>query len=147
MRHRVSLLSLLTALSLTGTIGLTGAPAQANTTPEARFVSRINEARVSHGLRPLREQSGLTTYARRHSRAMASQGQLFHTSDFSVVCCWSSIGENVGVGFGVKGVHRALMRSAPHRANILSPTMRVVGVGVVRSGGRIWVTQVFKQPR
>ena len=38
------------------------------------------------------------------------------------------------------------MRSTPHRANILSARMRQVGIGVVSAGGRIWVTEVFRQP-
>ena len=38
------------------------------------------------------------------------------------------------------------MRSAPHRANILNQRMRQVGVGVVFAGGRLWVTEVFRQP-
>jgi uncharacterized protein YkwD len=153
VRLRSCLLSLVTALSLVGMIGMIGivgvtsVPAQANTTREARFVARINDVRAGHGLAPLRERAGLTRYARQHSAAMSRAGQLFHTSDFNVVCCWSVVAENVGVGFSVGGVHRALMASAPHRANILDPRMRAVGVGAVKRGGRVWVTQIFKLPR
>lgn len=147
MRLRVCLLSMLTVVSLTGSVGLTSAPAGATTTREARLVARINAARAEHGLAPLRVRAGLTRYARQHSAAMSRQGYLFHTSDFTVLCCWSVIGENVAVGLGVNQVHRGLMSSAPHRANILHPAMRAVGVGAVKRGDRIWVTQVFKRPR
>jgi uncharacterized protein YkwD len=147
VRFRISLLSLLTAVSLTGSVGLLTTPVEANTTREARLVARINEARADHGLRPLRMREGLTRYARQHSAAMSRQGQLFHTSDFTVLCCWSAIAENVAVNFGVDRVHRSLMDSAPHRANILHPAMRAVGVGVVKRDGRLWVTQVFRAPR
>jgi uncharacterized protein YkwD len=147
MRLRISLLSLLTAVSLTGPVGLTSSQAAANTTREARLVASINAARADHGLRPLKMREGLTRYARGHSAAMSRQGQLFHTSDFTVLCCWSAIAENVAVNFGVKRVHRSLMASAPHRANILHPAMRAVGVGVVKRDGRLWVTQVFRAPR
>lgn len=142
------MLSLVTAVLLTGLPVLVGAPtASAGTTREAEFVSRINAVRLAHGLRPLRVRESLTTYARSHSRAMSRQRTLFHTADFSVVCCWSAIAENVGTGFGVRQVHRAFMASAPHRANILDPQMRAVGVGVVSVGDRLWVTEIFRQPR
>jgi uncharacterized protein YkwD len=92
-------------------------------------------------------RNSLTTYARHHSRAMAGAGYLYHTSNFAVICCWRSIGENVGYGPSVASVEYAFMHSPEHRANILDPDWRGIGVGVYRSGGRIWVTQIFRQPR
>jgi uncharacterized protein YkwD len=56
---------------------------------------------------------------------------------------WDAIGENVGVGSTVRSVHRALMNSTSHRRIILSRAFTSVGVGVVRSGGRAWVTEIF----
>jgi uncharacterized protein YkwD len=38
------------------------------------------------------------------------------------------------------------MRSPAHRANILDRGKRAVGVGIVHSGGKIWVTEVFRRP-
>jgi uncharacterized protein YkwD len=38
------------------------------------------------------------------------------------------------------------MRSPAHRANILNPAYRQVGVGIVRANGRLWITQVFRRP-
>ncbi|MGH8892953.1 MAG: CAP domain-containing protein [Actinomycetes bacterium] len=148
MRPRVMLMSALTALCL-GATALAGAPAAqaGTTTAEARFVARINKARANHGLAPLRVRSDLTRYARRHSASMSRLGTLYHTSNFSIVCCWSSISENVGHGGGVRRVHRAFMASPSHRANILDPRKRALGVGVVFTGGRLWVTEVFRQPR
>ena len=49
-------------------------------------------------------------------------------------------------GFTVRGLHRQFMQSAPHRANILDPRMRQVGVGIVRRDGALWVTEVFRDP-
>ena len=47
-----------------------------------------------------------------------------------------SIGENIGYGHGrygtPTGMVRAWMRSSPHRANILRPRFRSVGIGIVR---------------
>jgi uncharacterized protein YkwD len=55
----------------------------------------------------------------------------------------AALAENVGVGDTLGKVHNALMASSSHRKNILSSRFRTVGVGVVRSGGRVWVTQLF----
>ena len=155
MHVRQSAPSLLTALLSAVVIAATAlttavvaAPAAAaGASAEAAFVERINNARARHGLAPLRVRPGLTDYARRHAAAMAARRSLFHTSTFSVLCCWSSIAENVGFGDSVRGVHLALLSSPGHRANILDSSKRGVGVGVVRAGGRLWVTQVFREPR
>ncbi len=144
---RCALLSLLTATALAASTALVGAaPASAGTTREARMVAKINTARANHGLPALRISPDLMSAARSHTVAMAGQRMLFHTGSFTAICCWSSVGENVGRGYTVRGVHRSLMHSAPHRANILNPRMREVGVGVVSSGGQLWVTEVFRQP-
>ena len=144
---RSALLSLLTAATLVASTALVGAaPASAMTTREARLVDKINTARANHGLRPLRISPELMAAARSHTVAMAGARTLFHTASFSGICCWSAIAENVGRGSTVGVVHRALMQSAPHRANLLNPRMRHVGVGVVSSGGQLWVTEVFRQP-
>jgi uncharacterized protein YkwD len=86
------------------------------------------------------------SYAHEHSSDMAARTDLFHTSNFSVVCCWSAIGENIAYNVTVRRAHRALMASPGHRANILDPRMRRVGVGVVERHGRLWVTEIFTKP-
>jgi uncharacterized protein YkwD len=43
----------------------------------------------------------------------------------------------------MKSLHLAFMDSAPHRRNILYRAYKYVGIGVVRSGGRMWVTVLF----
>jgi uncharacterized protein YkwD len=147
VRVRLSVLALLAAVVMTVTTGLAGAPAaSATTTREGRLLTRITEARAAHGLRALRLSSDLSGYARGHSREMSVRRTLFHTSNFGVLCCWSAIAENVGVAYSVGGVHRAFMGSTPHQANILDRRMRAVGIGVVESGGRLWVTEIFRRP-
>jgi uncharacterized protein YkwD len=144
--HRiiVAMFCVLVALASTALVG--AAPASAVTTREAAMLAKINNARAAHGLRPLALSGDLSTIARSHSRQMASSTTLFHTASFSSICCWSAIAENVGVAYSVRGLHQALMGSAPHRANILDPRMRAVGVGVVESGGQLWATQIFRKP-
>jgi uncharacterized protein YkwD len=144
---RSALLTLLLTAALVASTSFVGvAPASAMTTREARLVAKINTARANHGLPALRTKPDLMAAARAHTVAMAGQRILFHTATFATICCWSAIAENIGYGYTVRGVHRALMQSAPHRANILDRRMRQVGVGVVSSGGHLWVTEVFRQP-
>ena len=52
-------------------------------------------------------------------------------------------GENVDLNQTVAGAHDALMHSPPHRANILDPDYNAIGVGVIRGGDKIWVTEDF----
>ena len=40
-------------------------------------------------------------------------------------------------------LHQNLMASPLHRANILNETFRYIGIGVARSDGRVWITQIF----
>jgi uncharacterized protein YkwD len=51
--------------------------------------------------------------------------------------------ENIGVGASVQAVHDALMDSSGHRENILGSGYQRVGVGIVRRGDRVWVTELF----
>ena len=147
MRLQRILLSLLAAVAVTASTALVGAaPAAAVTTREAKLLTKINNARAAHGLRPLRLSGELSTTARQHSRQMGSATTLFHTASFASICCWSAIAENVGMGYSVRELHRAFMHSPAHRANILDPRMRVVGVGLVSAGGRLWVTELFTRP-
>ena len=135
----------LLAFTLVGSTALVGAPpADATTTRAARMVEKINTARANHGLPPLRTSPDLMAAARTHSVAMSGQGLLFHTASFSSLCCWNAIAENVGMGYSVRGLHRAFMHSAPHRANILDRRMEQVGVGFVSVNGQLWVTEVFR---
>jgi hypothetical protein len=79
---------------------------------------------------------------------MAATRTLAHNPNAtSDVCCWSSMGENVGVGSSVSQVQSAFMNSSPHRANILSSTYTQVGIGTARgSDGRLYVDEVFRRP-
>jgi len=147
-RHMfLSLFTLLVTVAVAaGSALVSAAPAPAVTTREAAMLTKINNARAAHGLRPLILSGDLSTLARSHSRQMASSARLFHMTSFSSICCWSAIAENVGTGDSVRTVHQAFLRSSAHRSNILDSRMRQVGVGVVSSGGTLWVTEIFRRP-
>ena len=114
---------------------------------EAAFVSQTNSARADSGLAPLRVADDLTSIARQHAEAMASQQRLFDDPNIGQeVQDWQSVGENSGKGASVDAVQSGFMASAPHRANILGD-YRDIGVGVVWTDSTLWVAEVFRQPQ
>jgi uncharacterized protein YkwD len=146
---RPAVLTLTTALLSVTLLGATLAAspgAAATSTREAKLIAKINHARANHGLRALRPKPGLMRYAGQHSADMAARHSLYPTTNFGVVCCWSEIGENIAYNSTVRRVHRAFMGSPGHRANILNPHFRRVGVGIVKRGGVLWVTEIFTKP-
>jgi uncharacterized protein YkwD len=131
---------------------LLGGAASAQTPQEAReaeLVTVVNAERVRHGLAPLAVSPRLTVLARQQSAANAARGRLAHSGDLAQqIRDWRALSENVGYGGSPVSVHQMLMGSRPHRANILSAGSQRVGVGVTTDGaGRIWVTEIFVQPR
>ncbi|MCA1711865.1 MAG: CAP domain-containing protein [Actinobacteria bacterium] len=115
---------------------------------EDTFESRINTARQNHGLRPLRVKVDLVTLARKQCYAMASSNTLFHSPNLDdTITGARRWGENVAYGYSVASIHRMLMQSPGHRANILSRYYTQMGVGVQKMpDGKLWVTQIFRQP-
>jgi uncharacterized protein YkwD len=136
------------AIALAGalTLGPLVTSAEAQSPLEKRLFRRVNTARKNHGLRTLRAPDWLTTKARNHSIRMARRGTLYHHRCLS--CMFRSrrydkIGENVGLAATVRRVHRLMMRSSPHRANILGRGYHSVGVGIKKNRRGVWVTEIF----
>lgn len=143
--RRFACLPLVAVFSLTVLLPLA---AVADSGTESAFVSDTNSARASHGLPPYSVASDLSAVARRWAAHMAAHRQLAHNPSYSSqVCCWTSIGENVGEGRTVSSIQHAFMGSAPHRANILSSSFTQIGVGTARgSDGQLYVDEVFRRP-
>ncbi|HWH28112.1 MAG TPA: CAP domain-containing protein [Mycobacteriales bacterium] len=122
-------------------------PAAAEGSSDSTMLSLLNHERTSRGLAALQSASDLVQVAAAHSAEMAGRNSLYHNSTLSSdVKGWVSLAENVGYGSTAEGIHKALMNSAGHRANILG-TFSQIGVATVRDGsGRLWVTQVFRLP-
>ncbi|MBX5447846.1 MAG: CAP domain-containing protein [Acidothermus cellulolyticus] len=112
------------------------------------LVTLIEQARANANLPPLAVRSDLTAAAQAQANRMAASHTLYHTPNLgSVICCWQKIGENVGEGGSVVVVHQMFMSSAPHRANILDPAFRQVGIGVAADGsGTLWISEIFRAP-
>jgi uncharacterized protein YkwD len=123
----------------------------------ADLIARVNAERVSRGLVSMRYDERLGRAAQRHSEDQARQGRTSHTgSDGSTLTSriddvgygWSSLAENVAVGYGdVESVMAGWMASDGHRRNILSANVDI-GVGLAfGADGRLYWTQVFATPR
>jgi uncharacterized protein YkwD len=130
-------------LAILLSVATSPSPALAATQPEQTLYSIVTGARTARGLSPIPLSEDLSAVARKHSARMAQQGGLFHTP--CLTCRISGGGvlaENVGFGSTLRRIHRMMMGSAGHRANILG-AFNQVGVGVVQKGGRFWVTEIF----
>ena len=132
-------------------LGGTAAPARADVTPakyQRQAFTATNAQRAGQGLTALRPQDCLRKAAVRQARLMAQREQMFHQDVGAVLqeCGLSTVGENVAYGYssGKAVVNEGWMNSEGHRANILNPRFRLMGIGA-RKGhdGRWYVAQVF----
>lgn len=117
--------------------------------PAERAIVRVlNRTRRAHGLHPLRMARGLHRAARSHSFDMLVRNMLTHDAGNGTPfgarvrrgAGYRAVGENVawmpqGTGSGARSVVRLWMHSPPHRAQLLSPSYRFIGVG--RLHGRL----------
>lgn len=147
MRRLFIVVALLAAFLGAGSSSLAEA-APAPGAAEDEFLSLLNGERAARGLAPLTSDAGLAPIAREWSGHMAATNHLYHRSDLRaqvetrVTRDWQRIGENVGYGGDVAGLHRAFMASPGHLDNIVGDYNRV-GVGVINVGSTIWVTFNF----
>ncbi len=117
------------------------------------LLEMANRERARAGLPPLQVDDGLTKAARAHAAAMAAQQKLSHqlTGEPNLVHRLAAntkthldqSGENVAFAGSVDQAQDSLMRSPPHRANLLNASYNVAGFSVVRSGSLLYVTQDF----
>lgn len=122
-------------LSIVGVSSATAATISARS--ESAIVVAVNQARTAHGLRPLHLDTHLRRAARAHSEDMM-RGSYFGHGAFgrrlsSYGVRGRYIGENLAWGTGLLGGARAIvgewLRSPEHRANLLRPGFRRLGVG------------------
>jgi uncharacterized protein YkwD len=143
-----------TALAMSQTIAASASQStRFDPAGEAQLVDLINQARSEHGLQPLMVDERLTRAARKHSELMAQHSGLSHQfegepppqtrlADEGLPSDRES--ENVALNnHSIASAHEGLMNSPPHRQSILDPDYNVVGVGVVRDGDTIYVTEDF----
>lgn len=113
---------------------------------EHEVATMVNRYRAAHGKPALHLDPGMSDDARVWSAHLASRGDLAHDPELRSTCDrfpgWYQCTENVGYAGDAAGVQVAFEQSGAHAANLLCDCTHV-GVGVVSSGGRTWVTQRF----
>jgi uncharacterized protein YkwD len=125
---------------------------------EAALLRLINQERAQRNLPELAADATLTRAAREHSRYMAERGGLTHAEPLpgrtnhierylaaggDTACAARGMAENVAGECSLSLAHGRLMGSPGHRRNILNPLYGRAGVGVCRSKGAIYVTEMF----
>ncbi|HEV3307588.1 MAG TPA: CAP domain-containing protein [Candidatus Sulfotelmatobacter sp.] len=120
---------------------------------EQLLLELANQSRAQAGAPRLTLDAGMSRAARAHAEQMFAERQLSHQFDGEPslpqrLAAATSIqldqeGENVALDFDAEKGHQHLMLSPPHRANLLNPAYNVVGLGVVRSGDRLYIVQDF----
>jgi uncharacterized protein YkwD len=130
-----------------------GVPATAQAASPARLraslLTRLNHVRIAHHLPVLRLVARLNRCAARHTRYLAQIGMLTHDSRDGTSAATRIrraygarvIGETLAYGDSTGWIVSAWLHSAAHRAILLDPTYRVVGLGAVQdASGTIWAT-------
>ena len=120
---------------------------------EEQLLALANQARRQAGAPPLKIDEGLSQAARIHAQAMREARRLSHQFDgepalpqrlaATTQLQLEQEGENVALDYDAVHGHEHLMLSPPHRANLLNPSYNVVGLGVVRTGDRLYIVQDF----
>jgi uncharacterized protein YkwD len=124
-----------------------GAPSSQSVSLDLGVFQQLNVIRSQHGLAPLRLDDRLTEAADSHSEDMVANGYFSHDSSDGAAFSdrlasfypqgsahYWAVGENIFWSSGPPSASRgveAWMASPPHRANILNPNWRVIGIGAV----------------
>jgi uncharacterized protein YkwD len=124
---------------------------------ENELLAAANKNRELAGVPPLRMDESLREAAHAHAQRMVASGQLEHqfsgepslmqrialVNSSSGGLNLDRAGENIAYAESGKQVHEALMRSAPHRENLLDRGFNIAGIAAIRSKGRLYVVQDF----
>jgi uncharacterized protein YkwD len=128
---------------------------------ENELFALANKSRDLAGAPPLRMDESLREAARTHARRMVDSERLDHqfSGELSLLERIAQVsplpgtlntsltidraGENVAYAPGVPDAHETLMRSPPHRENLLDRGFNVAGVAAIWSKGRLYVVQDF----
>ena len=114
----------------------TTAEARGLSTPETSLLQTMNAVRTSHGLGPLRVDSRLIRAARGHTADMLHRQYFAHGSITSRAHAAGARGPVYGedlawvTGLTAKWVVDHWLASPPHRAVLLRPGFRRVGIGI-----------------
>ena len=117
---------------------------------ERGFAAATNAARDKVGVGHITLDPQLSKAARMHTHEMVKRDLLYHTPNDKLthrVTNWTVLGENVGVGSTVDSLQQAFLNSPDHKANILFPQFKYMGIGSVQRNDRLWVTVIFESAK
>jgi len=148
-----------------------GAASNEDSAAENELLEAANKSRELAGVPPLRVDESLRLAARAHARRMVAADRLEHQlpgepglleriaqvispdikspgsraqdSPAQDALKIDRAGENIATATCALGANDALMRSAPHRQNLLDRSFNVVGIATIWSKGRLYVVQDF----
>jgi uncharacterized protein YkwD len=112
-------------------------------TDEVRMLDLVNIERTTRGLKPLTMNDKLRIVARSHSKDMFQRGYFAHNTPEGLTpfdrmdnakIKYSQAGENLALAPDVEIAHNGLMNSPGHRANILTPEFKRIGIGCMSGG-------------
>ena len=124
---------------------------------ENELLEAANKTRELAGVPPLRMDESLREAAKAHARRMVESERLEHqlsgepsllerialVSPLKASLKIDRAGENIAYAPCAPDVHETLMRSPPHRENLLDRRFNVAGVAAIWSKGRLYVVQDF----
>jgi uncharacterized protein YkwD len=122
----------------------------------AELLRLLQAERAQQGLAPLTQDPRLDAVALAHSTDMRDHDFIAHTSPTTGTAADRAraadlqtglVLENIGRGYSAAEIHRGLLGSPGHRANLINPDVNTVGLGVVideADGRRAYIaTQLF----
>ena len=130
-----------------------GASSGEDSAAENELLEAANKNRELAGVPPLRMSENLREAARAHARQMIANNRLEHqlSGEPSLLQRIALVnplkidraGENIAYADCAPNVNAALMRSAPHRENLLDRNFNLAGVAAIWSNGILYVVQDF----
>jgi uncharacterized protein YkwD len=120
---------------------------------ENELLQAANSSRELAGAPPLRMDDSLREAARAHARRMVESQQLEHQLSGELPLLeriaqasplkMDRAGENIAYATCAPAANDVLMRSPPHRENLLDRRFNVAGVAAIWSRGKLYVVQDF----
>jgi uncharacterized protein YkwD len=119
--------------------GAATASAAGLTSTEAGLLGAVNQTRAAYGLAPVRFDATLERAARAHSADMLRHAYFAHGAFAQRLQAFGArgpfVGENLAWGSGnlaaPGSIVSAWLASPEHRANLLRPTFRWIGIGAL----------------
>ena len=130
-----------------------GASSGEDSAAENELLAAANKSRAFAGAPPLRADEGLREAAVAHARLMIEHARLDHQFPSEAgllqrIALVSPLkmdraGENIAYANCAPDVNTALMRSPPHRENLLDRRFNIAGIAAIWSHGQLYVVQDF----